>query len=135
MAVKKKKTNPTQELLSCIIEAAQDKKAKNLTSLDISSLPNAVCNNFVICNADSTTQVSAIANNIEEKVQEKLDEKVFRSTGYENSIWIVLDYVDIVVHVFQTEWRNFYRLDDLWADAKVTYHNEFTPTSPFNSTI
>ncbi|KAB2866068.1 MAG: ribosome silencing factor [Bacteroidales bacterium] len=131
MAVKKKKTNNSSELLSCIIDAVQDKKGKNLISLEIGSLPNAVCNHFVICNAESTTQVNAIADNIEGKVREKLNEKVYRSAGYENSIWIVLDYVDIVVHVFQTEWRSFYKLEDLWADAKVTAYGEQENIAPF----
>jgi len=131
MAVKKKKTNNSSELLSCIIDAVQDKKGKNLISLEIGSLPNAVCNHFVICNAESTTQVNAIADNIEGKVREKLNEKVYRSAGYENSIWIVLDYVDIVVHVFQTEWRSFYKLEDLWADAKVTAYGEQESIAPF----
>lgn len=132
MAVKKKKTNNSEELLLCVIDAIQEKKGNNIVSLEIGSLPNAVCNYFVICNADSTTQVNAIADNIEVKTAEKLKEKVFRSAGYENSIWIVLDYVDVVVHIFQTEWRNFYKLEDLWADAKATLHGEQDKPSPYN---
>ncbi|MGE0076775.1 MAG: ribosome silencing factor [Bacteroidales bacterium] len=132
MAVKKKKTDSSDELLACIIDAIQEKKGKNLVSLEIGNLPNAVCKYFVICNAESTTQVSAIADNIEDKAIEKLKEKVFRSAGYENSIWVVLDYVDIVVHVFQTEWRKFYKLEDLWADAKATLHGEQDDPQPYN---
>ncbi|MCB8963691.1 MAG: ribosome silencing factor [Bacteroidales bacterium] len=135
MAVKKKKNNSSDDLLACIVEAIQDKKGKNLISLEIGSLPNAVCNYFVICNADSTTQVSAIADNVEDKVREKFNEKVFRSAGYENSIWIILDYVDVVVHIFQTEWRNFYKLEDLWADAKVSCYGEQEPESPYNFNV
>ncbi len=135
MAVKKKKTNNSNELLTCIIDAIQEKKGKNLISLEIGNLPNAVCSHFVICNADSTTQVSAIADNIEDKAIEKLNEKVYRSAGYENAIWIVLDYVDVVVHVFQTEWRNFYKLEDLWADAKISQHGEQETSSPYNFNI
>ena len=73
MAVKKKKANNSNDLLSCIIDAIQDKKGKNLISLEIGSLPNAVCQHFVICNADSTTQVNAIADNIEEKTQKVME--------------------------------------------------------------
>lgn len=125
MAVRKaKKTTNTEELLTCIVNAIQEKKGKNVVALEIGSLPNAVCQYFVFCNADSTTQVDAIANNIEDKVIEKLGEKVFRSAGYENAIWIVLDYIDIVVHVFQTEWRSYYRVEELWADARTLHYEE-----------
>ncbi|MBC7124361.1 MAG: ribosome silencing factor [Bacteroidales bacterium] len=125
MAVKRvKKTSNTEDLLTCIVDAIQEKKGENVVSLEIGALPNAVCKYFVFCNADSTSQVDAIANNIEDKVLEKLGEKVYRSDGYQNAIWIVLDYVDIVVHVFQTEWRNYYRVEALWADAKATQYEE-----------
>ncbi|MGB4329217.1 MAG: ribosome silencing factor [Tenuifilum sp.] len=125
MAVKRvKKTSNTEDLLTCIVDAIQEKKGKNVVSLEIGVLPNAVCKYFVFCNADSTTQVDAIANNIEDKVLEKLGEKVYRSDGYQNAIWIVLDYIDIVVHVFQTEWRNYYRVEALWADAKAIQYEE-----------
>lgn len=121
----KRKKEPTDKLHSCIIEAILEKKGKDLVSLELGKLPNAICQHFIICHAESTTQVAAIAENIEEKVEKELSEKAWQKGGYENSIWVVLDYVDIVVHVFQTEWRNFYRLEDLWADAKRTnYENE-----------
>ncbi len=119
-----KKATDTEDLLSCIIEAIKGKKGNDIVSLEIGNLPNAVCKYFVFCSADSTTQVDAIANNIEDKVIEKLSEKVYRSAGYENAIWIVLDYIDIVVHVFQTEWRNYYRIEELWADAKALRYDE-----------
>lgn len=125
MGVKRvKETSNTEELLSCIVDAIQEKKGKNILSLGIGSLPNAICKYFVFCNADSTTQVDAIANNIEDKVLERMGERVYRSDGYQNAIWIVLDYIDIVVHVFQTEWRNYYRVEALWADAKAIQYEE-----------
>ena len=74
----------------------------------------------MICNADSTTQVGAIAAGIEEKVIEKTGEKVRRVEGLNNSVWVAMDYVDVMVHIFQTEMRDFYRLDQLWADAPRT---------------
>lgn len=116
----KRKKEATELLHNLIIEAIQDKKGNGLISLDLTSMPNAVCKHFVICHANSTNQVSAIAENIEEQVEQELKEKVWQKGGYENSIWVVLDYVDVVVHVFQTEWRHFYRLEELWADAKRT---------------
>lgn len=116
---KKKKEN-SEQLLKCIIDAIEEKKGNEIVSLELGKLPNAICSYFVVCHADSTTQVEAIAQNIEEKVQEKVGEKVWQKGGYENRIWVILDYVDIVVHVFQTEWRQFYKLEQLWADAKTT---------------
>ena len=116
---KRNKEN-TDTLHSCIIEAILDKKGKDIISLEVGKLPNAICQHFIICHADSTTQVAAIAQNIEEKTQLDLQQKVWQKGGYENRIWVVLDYVDVVVHIFQTEWRQFYKLEDLWADAKRT---------------
>lgn len=118
----KRNKGNTDKLHNCIIEAIKDKKGNNIISLDLGKLPNAICQHFIICHADSTTQVAAIAENIEDKSQEELQEKVWQKGGYDNSIWVVLDYVDVVVHIFQTEWRQFYRLEDLWADGKKTVY-------------
>jgi ribosome-associated protein len=114
---KRDKAN-TDKLHSCIIEAIQEKKGNSIISLELGKLPNAICDHFIICHAESTTQVAAIAQNIEDKTIEHLQQKVWQKGGYENSIWVVLDYFDVVVHIFQTEWRMFYKLEDLWADAK-----------------
>ncbi|MDY0200122.1 MAG: ribosome silencing factor [Bacteroidales bacterium] len=116
----KRDNENTEKLHACIVEAISEKKGDNIISLELGMLPNAICKHFVICNADSTTQVAAIADNVEFKTKEILNEKVWQKGGYENSIWIILDYVDVVVHIFQTEWREFYKLEDLWADAKKT---------------
>jgi ribosome-associated protein len=116
----KRKKDATDILHSCIIEAILEKKGSNIISLELGKLPNAICQHFIICHADSNIQVSAIAQNIEDKSLEILNEKVWQKGGYENGIWVVLDYVDVVVHVFQTEWRQFYKLEELWADAKRT---------------
>lgn len=116
----KRKKESTDKLHSCIIDAIIEKKGQDIISLELGKLPNAICKHFIICHAESTTQVAAIAENIEEKVIENLQEKVWQKGGYENSIWVVLDYIDVVVHVFQTEWRQFYKLEDLWADATKT---------------
>lgn len=114
-----------EKLVETIVEAIQDKKGKNIVSLDISKTDGAICSRFVICNADSTTQVAAIAAGIEEKVLETLGEKVWRVEGQQNALWIAMDYVDVVVHIFQTELRGFYKLEELWADApSVRYEYE-----------
>jgi ribosome-associated protein len=74
----------------------------------------------VICNADSTSQVAAIASGIEEEVEKQLKTRVWRVDGAGNALWIAMDYIDVVVHIFQTEMRAFYKLDELWADAPAT---------------
>ena len=120
-----KEKQETLGLLDVIVEAMLEKKAQNIISLDLSLLDNSVCKYFVICNADSTTQVSAIAENVEDSTREQLNERVWRKDGLDNSLWVVLDYGDVVVHIFQTECRNFYRLEDLWADAELkTYKDD-----------
>lgn len=109
-----------EKLIETIVGAIEDKKGKNIVSLDLSGFDGAICSAFVVCNADSTTQVAAIAAGIEEKVQERLGEKVWRVEGQQSALWIAMDYVDVVVHIFQSELRDFYRLEELWADAPMT---------------
>ncbi|MBO8445182.1 MAG: ribosome silencing factor [Bacteroidetes bacterium] len=111
--------------LQVIADAMAEKKGQNIVSLDLKSIGTAISDYFMVCNADSTTNVVAIADNIEDRMMEKCHRKVLRAQGRENAFWIILDYGDIVVHVFQTPMREFYRLEDLWADAERTeYHTE-----------
>lgn len=117
-----KKAVPTD--MEVITDAILEKKGQNVISLDLRKEGSGICDFFVICNADSTTNVSAIADNIEDRMIERLKKKVLRSQGKENRFWIIQDYGDIVVHIFQTEYRNFYRLEDLWSDCdKKTYED------------
>lgn len=111
------------KLLETICKAIDDKKGENIKIIDIQALDGTVCDYFVITNAESTVQVSAISDNIEKETHEKLSEKVIRTHGRENALWIAMDYGNIMVHIFQTELRNFYRLEDLWADGKITSYN------------
>lgn len=112
--------------IDIIAEAMLDKKAKNVCSLDLRKIGTAIADHFVICNADSTTAVAAISDNIEDMMWEKGQRKLRRMQGKENGFWVILDYEDIVVHVFLTEYRNFYRLEDLWADAiRKEYKDEY----------
>lgn len=113
------------KLLETIVEAIQEKKGKNIVSLDLRKTDGAICSYFVVCNADSTTQVGAIAAGVEEKVLTELNQSVWRVDGAANSLWIAMDYIDIVVHIFQTPLRDFYKLEQLWADAPaVKYESE-----------
>ena len=110
--------------LKVIADAMLEKKAQNVVSLDLRAIGTAISDHFIVCNADSTPAVVAIADNIEERMIEKLRRKVVRTQGKENAFWVILDYGDIVVHVFQTPYRAFYRLEDLWADAEKTVYED-----------
>ena len=112
-------------LIEVIAQAIQDKKGKGVVSLDLSGMDGAICSHFVVCNADSTTQVAAIADGIEEKVYETLKESPWRVEGKQTGLWVALDYVDVIVHIFQSDLRDYYRLEELWADAPmVRYESE-----------
>ena len=114
-----------KNVLKVITDAMLEKKGQQVVSLDLSSIGTAISDYFVVCNADSTTAVAAIADNIIVRMEEKCGRKVLRMQGLENDFWIILDYGDIVVHVFLTQYREFYRIEDLWADAeRVEYTDE-----------
>ena len=91
--------------IKVIADAMLEKKGQDVVSLDLRNIGTAISDYFIVCNADSTTNVDAIADNIEERMIEKCGRKVLRSQGRENSFWIILDYGDMVVHVFQTQYR------------------------------
>ncbi len=106
-----------KHILKQVIAAMQDKKAKNIISLDLRKIADSVSQYFVLCDAQSGTQVNAIYDNVLETVQKNCSIKPFHREGYENSEWILIDYFDVVVHVFQEDIRNFYKLEELWGDA------------------
>lgn len=114
----KNKKKHLEELRDRIADAALDKKAENVTSLDLRKLPDAVTDFFIICNATTGIQVKAIADNIVDKIKEDTGESPWHTEGFENLEWVLLDYVDIVVHVFRTENRQYYQLEELWLDAE-----------------
>lgn len=111
-------------LSNCIVEAMKDKKAKNIIELDLSKLNNRFTDKFIICHADSDRQVEAIASWIEEKCIMDAKEKIYRREGYENREWILLDYVNLVVHIFLKDKREYYAIEELWGDADITQHKE-----------
>lgn len=106
------------KLTDVIAEAMLEKKGQGVACLDLRKIGTAISDYFVVCNADSTTNVMAIADNIEDRVWEKLKISPVRTQGKENAFWVIMDFSDVVVHVFQTPYREFYRLEDLWADAE-----------------
>ena len=101
------------------IQGLLEKKGKNIICLDLAKIEGAVCDYFIICHADSTTQVGALAESVEDTIRIEMGEKPWNSEGKTNATWILLDYANVVVHVFQREIREFYNLEELWADAKV----------------
>ena len=116
--VKTKKEN--QDLLQVIIEGMQDKKAQDISVLNLQKITSAMANYFIVCTGQSTTQIESIAENIIEVGQKKAGQKPWKKEGFNNKEWILLDYMDIVVHIFQSEKRNLYSLETLWKEAEIT---------------
>lgn len=116
MAEKKAKTT-SLSLANMAIEGIFDKKGENVVRIDFRKMQNAVADFFVVCHGNSPAQVEAIADAVEMTVKKNSGQHVWKKEGFENSEWVLLDYVDVVVHIFQADTRKFYRLEDLWADA------------------
>jgi len=110
--------NEIEKIVDNVIEGIRGKKGKEIVCINLSALENSICRYFIICHGDSNTQVSAIALGIEKVMEQKLNEKVWRKQGLENAHWVLLDYIDVVVHIFQKEFRDFYNLEELWADGQ-----------------
>ncbi|MEY2830033.1 MAG: hypothetical protein RIQ33_1891 [Bacteroidota bacterium] len=111
-------TNETLELLhSTIIDAILDRKGVNIVSLDLRTIEDSVADYFIICTGEASTQVKAIADHAEEQVQKKMKEKAWHVEGKENMEWVIVDFVNIVLHVFNPSIRDYYKLEDLWSDA------------------
>lgn len=114
--------NRNSKLFKTILLAVQEKKAEEIVSLDLRKIPEAVADFFIICQATSTTQVKAIADNVEQKVKEVCLEMPYRHEGMTAAQWVLVDYINIVVHIFQPETRKFYRLEEMWSDADLQEH-------------
>ncbi|GAA4367024.1 ribosome silencing factor [Hymenobacter saemangeumensis] len=99
----------------------QDKKASDIVVLNLKELKNAVADYFVICSANSDTQLDAVARSVEEEVEKLTGESPWQTEGRTNREWVLLDYVDVVVHVFLRDRRQFYALEELWGDAEISY--------------
>ena len=116
-------SSSTNQLIDAIVEGVQRKKGEQIIDLDLTKLDNTECDHFIICHGNSNTQVDAIARSVEETVAEETGEKAIHTDGYRNSEWILLDYSDIMVHIFQKELRGHYDLESLWADARIKSFN------------
>ena len=111
--------NANSKILKLIIKAIQEKKGENIVSLDLRKIPEAVSDYFIICEATSTTQVRAIADFVEDTIKKQTGELPYRHEGYHALQWILIDYINIVVHIMQHETRKFYKLEELWSDAPL----------------
>ena len=119
-----KKIDATNILLENIIDAIQDVKGQDITSLDLRKLDSAICKYFVICTGTSSTQVKAIEGSIKKSISKNLGEKPFHIEGGNISEWILIDYSDIIVHVFQEKTRAFYNIEDFWGDAEFKTYKD-----------
>ncbi len=112
------------KIIKTIIAAIQDKKGGEIVSLDLRKINEAVSDFFIICEASNQPQIRAIADNVMARVMELCDEKPYHHEGYNNLHWVLIDYVNVVVHVMLTENREFYRLEEMWSDASSLNHND-----------
>jgi len=115
-----KKEAQTDVLLANIIKGIEEVKGNDIDILDLREIDTAVCDYFIICNGNSNTQVNAIVNSIQKLVSKELKDKPWHVEGTDNGEWVLMDYVNIVVHVFQKQIREFYNIEGLWGDAKIT---------------
>lgn len=113
-----KKQAGTDQLIAQIIRGIEDVKGQDIEILDLREIENTVCDYFIICNGTSNTQVNAIVNSVQKSVSKELKEKPWHVEGSDNAEWILMDYVHVVVHVFQKHIREFYDIEGLWGDAK-----------------
>ena len=118
------KKTEIEQLIDAIVEGIQRVKGIDLIKIDLTKINHTECNYFIICHGNSSTQVNAIAHSVADTVIELTNEKPWHTDGYKNATWILLDYSNIMVHVFQKEARQFYDLENLWADAHIEYIKE-----------
>ena len=115
-----KKQVSTDDLISVIIQGIEEVKGENIQLLDLRHIENTVCDYFIICSGNSNTQVKAISSSIQKTVSKQVKDKPWHIEGENNAEWILMDYVNVAVHVFQKQIRDFYDIESLWGDAKIT---------------
>ena len=120
--VKNKSINESSQISEVAVHGIQEKKGNDIIRLDLRNIHSSVADYFVICHADSATQVRAIANSVEEEIYKALRLEPLRKEGLENCEWILLDYFDVVIHIFRTDKREYYGVEDLWGDAEIKYY-------------
>lgn len=128
LSTRKKKTavrlTKASKIIKTIIAAIQEKKGENIISLDLRKIDEAVADFFIICEASSAPQIRAIGEHVEHLVKEKCEESPYHHEGYSNAQWVLIDYINVVVHIMLPENRKFYNLEDMWSDAAAEGHEE-----------
>ena len=112
------------KIIKTIIAAIQEKKAENIISLDLRKISEAVADFFIVCEANNQPQIRAISDFVEEQVKRKCSEIPYRHEGMKNLQWVLIDYINVVVHIMLPETRKFYKLEEMWSDAAAEEHNE-----------
>jgi len=118
---RKSEKNIRNKTVKAVVDGILSKKGKQIIVMDLQNIKNAVASFFIICHGTSRPQLSAIADAIEEHVREKTGFKAWNKEGFENAEWILIDYADVVVHIFQETSRKHYKLEELWADAEIQH--------------
>lgn len=121
-----KKQVSTDALIAAIIKGIDDVKGEDIQLLDLREIENTICDYFIVCSGNSNTQVSAISGSIQKTVGKEVKDKAWHVEGQNTAEWVLMDYVDVVVHVFQKSIRELYDIESLWGDAKIT---KISPTN------
>ena len=121
----KKRSDGTVVLVESVVKGIFEKKGQNVLKVDLRKLENRITDYFIICHGSSKTQVDSISYSVEEVVRKEAGEKPIHVEGLENCFWVLIDYGDVIVHIFQEEYRNFYSLESLWADAHIDRLDDF----------
>ena len=114
-----KKTDGINNLIEKIVDGISDVKGENIKMIDLRKIENRICDFYIICSGSSNTHVSAILESVKKKISKSLKEKPSHTEGEENAEWILLDYINVVVHIFQEQVREFYNIEELWGDCKI----------------
>jgi ribosome-associated protein len=120
--VKNKIPLQSTHLSDVVVHGIQEKKGNEIVRLDLRNIHSSVADYFVVCHAESSTQIKAIANSVEEEVFKATGQEPTRKEGLQHAEWIILDYIDVIVHIFKTDKRAFYGIEDLWGDAEFKYY-------------
>ena len=120
----KKRSEGTQVLIDSVVKGIFEKQGQNVLKLDLKQLENRITDYFIICHGNSNTHVDSISYSVEDRVRKETGGKPFHKEGLENCFWVLIDYGDVIVHIFQEEYRNFYSLESLWADADIEKLND-----------
>ncbi len=120
--IKNKVINSSTHISELVIHGIQEKKGNEIVRLDLRNIHSSVADYFVICHAESSTQVKAIASSVEAEVYKVLQQDPYRVEGLQHGEWVLLDYIDVVVHIFKTDKRQFYGIEELWGDAEMEFY-------------